>query len=350
MKSLEAGTLLGVSIMLAGLAAAMGQQEQTPSKAPESKNPAPKIEYTITGPFTHGNLAIFLIQGPETLASKHFLTLQEAVAQKKAIVHETQNVGQLTVENVGRDVDIFIQSGDIVQGGQQDRILAVDLLVPPQTKMPIPSFCVEHGRWQQRGLESAAVFEKVPAKAPSKDLKLAVNYRRDQRLVWREVAQAQSKLSQNLGAAVQGGASATSLPLSLENKKLLEATTQYEKELAKVVEGNPGVIGYAYVVNGQVSGAEVFGSGALFRKLWPDLLRSNAIEAVAEAKNAARFEPATTATIKAFLNDADQGQSSAKEVTRRIRVITRETKKGVCFETHDREANDKILHRSYVGK
>jgi hypothetical protein len=58
-----------------------------------------------------------------------------------------------------------------------------------------------------------------------------------------------------------------SLPLSLENKKLLDTAVAYEKELGKIADGKAGVIGYAYAVNGNVEGAEVFGSAALFRKL-----------------------------------------------------------------------------------
>jgi hypothetical protein len=340
---------LRAALFVLALAAGAAAEEPKPAPPPggQQKQPEP---YTITGPFNHANLSIFLIHGAETLPGKHFLTLEEAVEAKKAIVHETRQVNQLSIENKSPDVTVFIQSGDIVQGGQQDRILAMDLLVPPQAKLPIPSFCVEQGRWTQRGAESDKVFEKSGGKVPSKDLKLAVTYRGDQRLVWRQVAQTQAKLSKNLGVGVQAGASASSLPLSLENRKLLDAAAQYEKALAKVADGTKDVIGYAYAVNGSVAGAEVFGSAALFRKLWPQLLRSNAVEAVAELKPDQKPKSAPVAAVKAFMTDADQGKQEAKDITQRMRIIIRESKKNICIETRDREGKEPVIHRSYVEK
>ena len=47
-----------------------------------------------------------------------------------------------------------MQSGDIVKGGQQDRVLTVSLMLPPKSgRIPIASFCVEQGRWPARGKE-----------------------------------------------------------------------------------------------------------------------------------------------------------------------------------------------------
>ena len=111
--------------------------------------------YTISGPFTHDNLTIFLLHGKDTLSGKPLLTLQEALEQKKAVVHETAQVNELSVENVSEDVEIYVQPGDIVKGGRQDRLIAVDLILPPKSdKVPIASFCVEARRWAKRGGEA----------------------------------------------------------------------------------------------------------------------------------------------------------------------------------------------------
>lgn len=48
------------------------------------------------------------------------------------MVYETKDVNELSVENRSHK-DIYVQSGDIVKGGQQDRVLAVDLIVPPRS-------------------------------------------------------------------------------------------------------------------------------------------------------------------------------------------------------------------------
>src|SRR5260370_247144 len=152
------GTGLGVLVA----AVAFGQQPPpaaSPGKATKGGE-SPPAAYTFSGPVTYRNLTIFLIHGKGTLPGREFLTLQEALEQKKIVVHETQTVNELSVENVAPDVEVFIQAGDIVKGGQQDRVLAYDLVVPGKSgKVPIASFCVEAGRWRQRGTEDASRFQ-----------------------------------------------------------------------------------------------------------------------------------------------------------------------------------------------
>ena len=99
--------------------------------------------YRLSGPYTHDNLTVFLLHGADGVKDKKFLTLDEALKAKKVIVHETRDPGKLSIENVSRE-DVFVQAGDIVKGGQQDRTIAVDLVVPPKSgKVPVNSFCVE---------------------------------------------------------------------------------------------------------------------------------------------------------------------------------------------------------------
>src|SRR5438477_3660806 len=115
---------------------------------------SPDIQ-SLTGPYTHENLTVFLIHGGDQSGGKTYLTLQEALDQKKVVVHETGNVNELSVENVS-DEPVYIQSGEIVKGGRQDRTLGTDMiLVKSMGNMPIASFCVEHGRWTGRGAEAA---------------------------------------------------------------------------------------------------------------------------------------------------------------------------------------------------
>ena len=78
---------------------------------------------TVTGPFTHENLSIFLLRGSDALDGSRFIPLDEALEQKCVTVHETGNVGQLEVENLSDSLDLYIQAGDVVKGGRQDRTL-----------------------------------------------------------------------------------------------------------------------------------------------------------------------------------------------------------------------------------
>jgi len=119
----------------------------------------PVDDYRLSGPYTHDNLTVFLIHGRETLGTNEFLTLEEALRDKMAIVHETGSVNQLTIENQSANADVFIQSGDIIKGGKQDRTLPYDSIIEAKSgQVPIDSFCVEHGRWSQRGDEPVIEF------------------------------------------------------------------------------------------------------------------------------------------------------------------------------------------------
>src|SRR5438105_9473050 len=146
-------------LMLSGLAGLAAAQ------APETNR--------ITGPLTHENLAVYFVHGPSA-PGKVPLTLDEALAKRVVQVRETGNVNQLEIENLGND-EVFIQAGDIVKGGQQDRSLMVSLLLPPKSgRVPIASFCVEQGRWSVRGREDVKNFSTSTASVPSREMKLAM--------------------------------------------------------------------------------------------------------------------------------------------------------------------------------
>src|SRR5579872_4217150 len=86
---------------------------------------APADDLQISGPFTHDNLSVFLIHSSRNQAGRKFLTLGEAMDQKKVVVYETGNVNELAIENLSSE-DVYIQSGDIVKGGRQDRVFPDD--------------------------------------------------------------------------------------------------------------------------------------------------------------------------------------------------------------------------------
>ena len=73
-------------------------------------------------------------------------------------VYETKDVNELAIRNLSNQ-DIYVQAGDIVRGGDQDRMISIDFIVPPKSgRMPIAAFCVESGRWNKRGKEENASF------------------------------------------------------------------------------------------------------------------------------------------------------------------------------------------------
>src|SRR5271166_5583704 len=80
----------------------------------------------LSGPLVSENLAVYFIHGGSSPGPVP-LTLQEAIANHTVRVYETDDVNQLAIENRGAE-EVFVQAGDIVKGGKQDRTLTVSLL------------------------------------------------------------------------------------------------------------------------------------------------------------------------------------------------------------------------------
>ena len=314
-------------------------------------SPRPQTSnYRLSGPYTHKNLTVFLIHGKDQ-TTRTFLTLQEALAQKKVKVYETRDVNELAIRNLSNQ-DIYVQSGDIVRGGDQDRMISMDFIVPPKSgRMAIAAFCVESGRWNKRGTEESAVFSSSDNSVATKELKLAAKSENSQQAVWQNVALAQEKLSRNVGGNVSSPVSESSFELTIENSKVKETSTAYINELAGILKNRSDVIGYVFAINGKVNSADVYASHALFAKLWPKLLKSSSVEAIAELNNdAGNAKPIASETVANFLAESEKPAAAAKEVTPRVRMVTREDDKNVFFETQDREQKDGWVHRNYIRK
>lgn len=307
-------------------------------------------DYKLSGPYTHDNLTVFLIHGPDQIEGKNYLTLQEALEQQAAVVHETGNVNELSVENLSSDADVYIQSGDIVKGGKQDRVLHYDIVLSPRSgRVPLSSFCVESGRWQEREGEAGTSFASSYSALPAKDLKLATKYEQNQQKVWSKVAATRARLNESIGENIQT-TSESSLQLTLEAAKVQASVEPYLKKLSVVADDKDDVIGFAYAINGKINSAEVYASHALFGKLWPKLLKASAVEALAEQKTGESVSPVSDDAVRAFLADAEQGKAFLQTVSERTQQVMQETDKNLLFETRDQQQSGAWMHRSYLTK
>lgn len=341
--------LSGILLMICGGILISGQTKISNAQTKNSnvgKQPKTEAgEYRLSGPYTHKNLSIFLIHSKTITRTKTFLTLQEALEQKKVVVYETKSVNELAIQNLSSE-DVYVQAGDIVKGGQQDRMIGVDLIVPPKSgKMPISAFCVEHGRWSGRGNERTTVFNSSSDTVATREIKLAAKSSNSQGAVWENVRLAQDKLSHSVGTRVNSTVSESSLQLALENTKLRETAESYVKALSNIASAGD-VTGYVFAINGKVNSADVYSSNALFKKLWPKLLKANAVETIAELQKN-KFELASKDEVKTFLREAEQARGSEKDITKRVKLVTREDAKNILFETRD---ESEWVHRNYIKK
>jgi len=316
----------------------------------------PANDYKLSGPFAHDNLTVYLVHG-KSGAGPVPLTLQEALAKQKVRVVETGNVNELTVENLA-DEDVFIQSGDIVKGGRQDRALTASLILPPHSgQIAIAAFCVEQGRWSARNAEDGKTFSVADAAMPSREAKVvmsappqaAPSLRSDgsaQQAMWAEARHIQDKLSNNLRVDVAEAKSPTSLGLTLDNEKLQRAEGAYVTALQPAAEREDDVVGYVFAINGHINSAAVYVSNGLFRKMWPKLLRASAVEAIGAGSE--DVPPLAVEDISNFLQSAETGTTSQRQLTAAVTQETRDGPRSLYVETKRSEGS--WVTRSYLAK
>jgi hypothetical protein len=343
----------------------------------------------ISGPYVHENLAVYLVHGKGTSGPVP-LTLQEAMAKGAVVVHETGSVNQLQIENTGTE-EVFVQAGDLVKGGKQDRVLTVSLLLAPKSgKLAIGSFCVEQGRWAARGREDVARFASAAEALPSREAKLAMMAPRTvaaaappaaasvagdpqgrvaaspppnvqqqrttaaidetgarQKEMWDNVKKMQDKLSGSLGGPVAAVASQSSLQLSLENERLKTARAGYVTALEAAGTKDDDVLGLVTAINGRLVSADLYPSNGLFRKMWAKSLSAAATEAIGE-KAANAQTPPTIEGVKAFLEAAEKGKSSERTIAGNAKLEVRDGDKSLYTEA--RKPSGAFVHRSYLAK
>jgi len=321
-------------------------------------------EYQISGPYTHDNLTVFLIHASSDRRVSPYMTLKDAMETNQVMVYETKNVNSLAIENVSNQA-VFIQGGDIVKGGQQDRVITNDFVLPPNSgRLPISAFCVEQGRWTQGGDEPMKTFNASPAMIPSNALKHAVIVEGNQQEVWKEVSKEQMGLASGVRkfdrtdgthlsstaemVEVQAARSPSSLMLSMASRPVADATKPYIKALHSILAKEKNVVGYAVAINGEIRGADVYSTSALFASLWPKLLQSSAVEAVrlnGQERPTAQID--YTASITSMLKASESSPQSTVDVDKKVKLAKWETPGAVAIESRDGES---WVHGSYLKK
>jgi hypothetical protein len=323
----------------------------------------------ISGPHVHENLAIYFVHGPGA-GGQVPLTLAEAVAKGSVQVIETGSVNELRILNNGEE-PVFVQAGDMVKGGRQDRVLTVSLVLPPRSgAVPIASFCVEPGRWSPRRGEDPTRFaiasEAMPSRrallimaAPPAAADAARPDPREQRTnrgqtdrrqqqVWDSVAKIQADLAGGVGAPIASEQSASSLQLSLEHGRLKEARAAYVAALEEKGLKETEAIGYVAAINGRTVSANVYPSNGLFRKMWAKQLAAVATEAIGEKAGAVAAVPPTIEEVQGFLAAAEQGAAQGRETAAKMFQETRDSAGALYNEA--RTPSGRWVHKNYLAK
>src|SRR5262249_54472847 len=106
--------------------------------------------YRLSGPVAHENVSVFLIHS-SCQDERDFLTLGEGLqnGQVRITEKEQASVRSLEIDNQS-DRPLYLQEGERLQGGQQDRTIASSMVVPAKSGVVnVPTFCIEQRRWQE---------------------------------------------------------------------------------------------------------------------------------------------------------------------------------------------------------
>lgn len=294
----------------------------------------------ISGPAEASGLAIYFLHGWET-PGPDLLLLPEAVERGLAVVHETGDVQSLLLE-VCSNVTVLGLSGDLLKGGQQDRVLAVDVVAAPDAEpTEVPVYCVEANRWHPRAGDPTKHFAEAERSAPT-DLKRKLVRGTSQVEVWEQVSHLQESLGASLGRgeALRDQRSLSSLRLALDDAELEARVDALCRDLLPLPEDAAlPVLGHAVAVNGVLRQAELFATADLHRRSWPRLLRSAVLDALLAGAEEGASPPPVEAVAR-WVEDAFAGDRERREEPtpygRRVRTRSRSVCALQTFQPEER--------------
>ncbi len=220
----------------------------------------------VHAPEQFRGLTIFPLELRDREDDGDYATLDDAIRQGIIRIFDTGVVERVTVENVSRNQWVFLLAGEVIGGGKQNRMVREDALIAPDTRVTVPTYCVEKGRWvgadtarfeSGKYLSNYALRQRALAGAPQAE-------------VWDQVEHEQRRF---------GVESAT------KDYEAVAASPAVTRELA-AYRGHfdrlwrPRIVGFVVAQGGQIVGADAFCNPRLFSSLRHKLLDSYAFDCV----------------------------------------------------------------------
>lgn len=266
----------------------------------------------LGAPITFRQLTVFpVVQTAAPADRTQYLTLADGLREKSVTVSELGNGGSvntLVVRNAS-ERPLLILGGEVVLGGQQDRILGQDTIVPAHEQLRVQVFCVEHGRWS-----GARNFSAARGMADTK-IRVRAKFRGDQSQVWAEVA----KKNAEHGAAPSTG-TYRNLAVGPEGARAL---APYRSAVGGKLARSPDagkIVGVVAAVNGRVSSVELFARPELFAA-YRDKLLDSIYMGAADAPVDAKAAPPKPEAIGAFIEKAQKAPAREVQKTRAAATV-----------------------------
>ena len=353
-------------------------------------------------PVSYENLTLWPVLSDRSFPPGKFITLDEGIRTRKVTITELGGQGQSRILRPGENVEdeaevnrlslvnnsgkkLILIAGEMIIGGQQDRIDASDRIIPSTSHpLPIEVFCIEPDRWS--GSESFGQSQMIADSASAHganhggsspsvagagggtrtgsgagmgpgssasiggasagglgsgtgmanlSVREKAEAKKDQGEVWQSVSttRADSLGTVNVTATAETlvETSSSSLSSVYNNKAVGAKLDRYDKTLSSTVAGR-NVVGVVVAVNGRIEAADIFGSHPLFETYWPKLLKSYEVEAVSAARNEPHaIKPPANAAALAFIRPAE-GRFSSEGQSGVYKLIKRESEASTSFE------------------
>jgi hypothetical protein len=236
--------------------------------------------------------------GPE------YRLLKEALDEELITIHEVDQSGsvpELKVTNTSRR-PVLLLDGEELMGAKQNRVLNTSILLKERSETVIPVSCTEQGRWRYTSatFSDSDVIMSHRSRATktltvTDSLRGGRGYESDQLRVWSSI----NSLHTTSGT--------TSLTLAMRD--VYTAKTEELEPFSGAFKCVPHQRGSLVFINGQPAGLDVISREAAYAALHPKLVRSYAIDALAQSEDG--FDTPSLAQASAFLDQARNCQARA---------------------------------------
>ncbi|MEZ4888161.1 MAG: DUF6569 family protein [Chitinophagales bacterium] len=221
------------------------------------------------------------VESEEEGADDVFSIFDDRLLHPDARMNVNAVATKLFITNHSQDT-IFLMAGEVLKGGRQDRVIAQDMIVPPNSdKVHLPVFCAEKDRWYYRS-KSSKDFDQYFA-VSSLRVRKAVSEQNDQLAVWNAIEDLQ--VTNNIDSKTKAY---TDLKASMNFNTELEDYVAYFTESFEgkmsATKGqnnqNEKMVGVIVATGGNIVGCDIFATHDLFVQQYEGLIHSYATDAI----------------------------------------------------------------------
>lgn len=182
----------------------------------------------------------------------NLMSFREALNKHKITVKEVSDggpdVSTLMIKNHSSS-NIMLMSGEMVQGGKQDRAFGETTIIPKgKKKQYVPVFCVEKGRWDDR----ARTFKH--AGTADARVRKQIDVSKRQSKVWKQIDEELTETDKK---------NATSAYLKAYNDSLLFDSSYLRYFIEKMRNSDSSYAGFIAVTDNRIINAEIFAGSDL---------------------------------------------------------------------------------------